>query len=100
MKISGYGEFQQMRKASQKDDAQLKETADKNEELQENQDSSDAVSISPEARRRGKLRMASDYRQDKVADVKARLAAGTLVSDESLKSGMRKMLGSMFSGEL
>ncbi len=98
MKISGYGEFQQMRKASQKDDAQLKENADRNEELQEN--SSDAVSISPEARRKGKLRMASDYRQDKVADVKARLAAGTLVNDETLKAGMRKMLGSMFSGDL
>ncbi len=98
MKISGYGEFQQMRKAAQKDDAQLKETADKNEELQES--SSDAVSISPEARRKGKLRMASDYRQDKVADIKARMAAGTLVNDESLKSGMRKMLGSMLSGDL
>ncbi len=97
MKISGYGEFQQMRKASQKDDAHLKETAERAEAESE---SSDAVSISPEARRKGKLRMASDYRETRVADVKARLEAGTLVTDESLKSGTRKMLGALFSGEL
>ena len=99
MKISGYGEFQQMRKASQKDDAQLKETAEKAEETAASE-ASDAVSISPEARRKGKLRMASDYRQAKVADVKARMDAGTLVTPESLKSGTRKMLDGLYSGEL
>ncbi|MCC8108554.1 MAG: flagellar biosynthesis anti-sigma factor FlgM [Planctomycetes bacterium] len=97
MKISGYGEFQQMRKASQKDDAHLKETA---ERAEADSESADAVTISPEARRKGKLRMASDYRESRVADVKARLEAGTLVTDESLKSGTRKMLGALFAGEL
>lgn len=100
MKISAYGEFQQMRKLSQKDDAHLKETADREKEAAEAQESSDAVLISPEARRKGKLRMASDFREAKVADVKARLEAGTLVTPESLKSGTRKMLDGMLSGEL
>lgn len=99
MKISAYGEFQQMRKLSQKDDAQLKENADRAKEKAE-EESSDAVVISPEARRRGKLRMASDFRQAKVDDVKARYEAGTLVTPESLKSGTGKMLDSLVSGEL
>lgn len=98
MKIQGYGEFQQMRKASQKDEAQLKERAEA--EDAEGGILSDAVSISPEARLKGKLRMASDYRQDKVADVKARLEQGTLVTADSLKSGASKMLGGLLSGEL
>ena len=98
MKISGYGEFQQMRKTSQKDDAQLRETAERAEEASEL--SSDAVSISPEARRKGKLRMASDYRQAKVDDVKARMDSGTLVTPESLKRGTQKMLDGLISGDL
>ncbi|MDR1745433.1 MAG: flagellar biosynthesis anti-sigma factor FlgM [Planctomycetota bacterium] len=101
MKISGYGEFQQMRKAAQKDDAHLRETAEKAEQ-QENAEAAKgvSVSISAEARRKGKLRMASDYREAKVADVRARLEDGSLVNEESLKSGTRKMLDSLFSGSL
>ena len=99
MKISGYGEFQQMRKMSQKDDAQLKENAERAEQNEE-LDTSDAVSISPEARRKGKLRMASDYREAKVADVRAKMESGTLVTPESLRSSTRKMLEGLFSGEL
>ncbi|MCD8138681.1 MAG: flagellar biosynthesis anti-sigma factor FlgM [Planctomycetaceae bacterium] len=98
MRIQGYGEFQQMRKASQKDDAQLKEAAERSEDVENS--TSDAVTISPEARRKGKLRMASDFREAKVADVKARLEAGTLVTPESLASGTRKMLEGLVSGEL
>lgn len=99
MKISGYGEFQQLRKSAQKDDAHLRENADR-AEIAEEAAGSDAVNISPEARRKGKLRMASDYRQAKVADVKARLESGTLVTEESLKSGTRKMLDNLVSGDL
>ncbi len=98
MKISGYGEFQQMRKMSQKDDASLKENAERAEQNEEFE-SSDAVSISPEARRKGRLRMASDYREAKVADVRTRMEEGTLVTEESLRSGTRKMLNGLFSGE-
>jgi len=100
MKISGYGEFQQLRRSSQRDDAQLKEEAERAKENAEAGESSDAVLISPEARRKGKLRMASDYRQAKVDDVKARLEAGTLVTPDSLKSGTKKMLDGLFSGDL
>ena len=101
MKIQGYGEFQQLRKASQKDDANRRDAADRPEGGEaEGGILSDAVSISPESRRRGKLRMASDFRQEKVADVKARLEEGALVTPEALKSGTSKMLSSLLSGEL
>ena len=101
MKIQGYGEFQQLRKASQKDDAKLRESVDRTEaDEAEGGVFSDAVSISPESRRRGKLRMASDFRQERVADVKARLEEGVLVTPEALKSGTSKMLSSLLSGEL
>ncbi len=99
MKISGYGEFQQMRKMVQKDDQTLKENAERAEQA-EAQGDSDAVSISPEARRRIKLRQAPDLREAKVADVKARLEAGTLVTDESLHSGTKKMLDNLIGGDL
>lgn len=98
MKIYGYGEFQQLRKMSQKDDAQNKENAERAEQNAE--ESSDAVVISSEARRKIKLRQASDFRQAKVDDVRSRLEAGTLVTDESLKSGARKMLDGLVSGDL
>ena len=99
MRISGYGEFQQMRKLVQKEDeAPAKDKAEKEE--REVGTSSDSVLISPETRRKAKLRQASDFREAKVADVKARLEAGTLVTPESLKSGTRKMLDGLFSGEL
>lgn len=98
MKISGYGEFQQMRKMAQKDDQTLKENAERAE--QEVHGDGDAVSISPEARRRGKMRQASDFREAKVADVKSRLENGTLVTDESLKSGAKKMLDNLISGDI
>lgn len=107
MKLQGYGEFQQLRKASQKDDAHLKEAAERAERAERAEADeaeggilADAVTISPEARRKGKMRMASEFRQEKVADVKSRLEDGTLVTPESLKSGTRKMLSGLLSGEL
>lgn len=100
MKISGYGEFQQLRKSMQMDEAQQRDSAERREKAELEAGNSDAVSISPQARRKGKLRMASDFRADKVADVKARLEAGTLVTEESLRSGTRKMVDGLVSGEL
>ncbi len=87
-----------MRKMVQKDDQTLKENAERAEQA-ENADG-DAVSISPEARRRGKLRQASDYREAKVAEIRARLDNGTLVTEESLKSGAKKMLDNLVAGDL
>lgn len=101
MQISGYGEFQQLRKSLQKDDATLRENADRAAEKSDGEGSgvSDAVTISPEARQKIKMRQASDFRADKVADVKARLEAGTLVTEDSLRSGTGKMLNGLVSGE-
>ncbi|MCC8189157.1 MAG: flagellar biosynthesis anti-sigma factor FlgM [Planctomycetes bacterium] len=98
MKISGYGEFQQMRKMSQKDDAQLKESA---ERAKENADESgDAVVISAEGRRKSKLRQAPDVRQAKIDAVRERLENGTLVTPESLKTATTKMLDGLIAGDL
>ena len=99
MRISGYGEFQQLRKLSQKDDAHLKETAERAEQTAETAAAdSDSVLISPETRRKARLRLASDFRQEKVADVRTRLESGTLVTSEAIKNGTKKMLDSLFSG--
>lgn len=101
MQIHGYGEFQQLRKSSQKDGAAIRgESSDRAERSEdEASGSSDAVTISPEARQKIKMRQASDFRADKVADVKARLEAGTLVTDDALRSGTGKMLNSLVSGD-
>jgi hypothetical protein len=100
MRISGYGEFQQMRKTVQKDDAQSKDKAKKDISEQNIAGSDDAVQISGEARVKIKMRQASDFREAKVADVKERLDAGTLVTPESLKRGTSRMLNDLISGEL
>lgn len=99
MKIAGYGEFHQMRKMVQTDDQKLRETEEK-EKLAETEDSSDAVSISPEARRKVKLYQASDFRQAKVDAVRARYDAGTLVTPQSLKSGVTKLLDALANGDI
>ncbi|MDR1518972.1 MAG: flagellar biosynthesis anti-sigma factor FlgM [Planctomycetota bacterium] len=100
MRISGYGEFQQVRKLAQRDDAQLKENAEKAEKAESEAAAADSVLISPETRRKAKLRQASDFRQEKVDDVKSRLEAGSLVTPETLASGARKMLDSLYGGYL
>ncbi|MCC8180823.1 MAG: flagellar biosynthesis anti-sigma factor FlgM [Planctomycetes bacterium] len=100
MRISGYGEFQQMRKLAQKDDATQKEKSEREDRDVEAGNSSDSVLISPETRQKMKLRQASDFREAKVADVRARLEAGTLVTDDSVKSGVTKMLDNLASGQI
>ncbi len=100
MRISGYGEFQQMRKTVQKDDAQSKDKAKKDLSEQNVTGQDDAVQISGEARTKIKMRQASDFREAKVADVKERLNAGTLVTPESLKRGTSKMLDGLISGQM
>lgn len=99
MRISGYGEFQQVRKLSQKDDASVKERAER-EEQEVLASDSDSVKISPETMRKMKLRQASDFREAKVADVRSRYEAGTLVTQDALESGTRKILDAMVSGDL
>ena len=100
MRISGYGEFQQLRKLAQKDDAHLKETAEKTEQAETEAAAEDSVLISPETRRKAKLRQASDFRQEKVSEVRSRLEEGTLVTPETLRSGIGKMIDSLTAGEL
>ena len=101
MKIGGYGEFQQLRRLSHKDkdEAHLKEK-ETLERAEQNGKAGDSVLISPETRRKAKLRQASDFRQEKVAEVRAKMEDGSLTNAESLRSGARKMLDSLFRGDL
>ena len=101
MRISGYGEFQQMPKAVQKDETQYSDKAKKDISDQNGTaGKDDADQISDEARVKIKMRQASDFREAKVADVKERLDAGTLVTPESLKRGTSKMLDGLITGQL
>lgn len=99
MRVSGYGEFQQMRKLVQKEDVLEKEKSGENRETRAAAEG-DAVQISSAARSKAKLRQASDFREEKVRGVREKMESGTLVTDESLRSGTRKMLDSLISGEL
>lgn len=100
MRIGGYGEFQQMRKLASKEDSQNKDKLNKESDAALVQAGDDAVQISGEARRKIKMRQASDFREAKVAEVREKLNAGTLVSPESLKSGTTKMLQNLINGDL
>jgi anti-sigma28 factor (negative regulator of flagellin synthesis) len=101
MRISGYGEFQQLRRLSQKDkdEAQLKEK-ETLERAEPTGTAGDSVLISPETRRKAKLSQALDFRQEKVAGVRSKMEDGSLTNPEALRSGTRKMLDSLFQGYL
>ena len=103
MRISGYGEFQQMRKLVQKDEAQTgrdKAGNDSHEAANAASGDNDAVQISSLARQKAKLKAASDFREAKVADVREKMQDGTLVTPESLRRGTSKMLDSLAAGNL
>ncbi len=103
MRVSGYGEFQQMRKLVSKEDAQThdsKKANDNEESTSLLSSNDDVVQISSEARLKIKMRRAADFRDAKVQDVRERLEAGTLVTPEALKNGTTKMLNSLITGEL
>lgn len=103
MKVSGYGEFQQLRKLVQKDEQQQgkdKAANNDNESLGLSGSDSDAVQISPTARRKARIRAASDFREAKVAEVREKLESGTLLDPESVRGGVSKMLNSLVSGDL
>ena len=99
MKINGYGEFNQLRRLVQKDEEKNSGKGAKNAsasaEAPAAPEKGDAVQISPEARMRGKLRLIPEVREAAVARVKSKMDSGTLVTDESLRSGSRKMLESL-----
>ena len=104
MRISGYGEFQQLRKLIQKDEAAQDREKNGDGGAAEAQGpaggDSDAVHISSAAKQKARLRAASDYRETKVAEVREKLEAGTLVTPESLRGGAAKMLDSLVAGDL
>lgn len=103
MRVSGYGEFQQMRKLASKEDAQTKNktTSDgSSDNAGALAGDNDAVQISSEARQKIRMRQASDLREARVADVREKMNAGTLVTPESLKRGTAKMLDGLISGDL
>ena len=97
MKIHGYGEFHQMRRLVQKDEEKGsgKDSKKSSAETPVKSENGDAVQISQEGRMRGKLRSIPEVRETVIARVKAKMDSGTLVTDESLRSGSRKMLESL-----
>ena len=97
MKINGYGEFNQMRRLVQKDEEKTSGRDAKKAPVETppaKSENGDAVQISQESRMRGKLRLIPEAREAVIARVQAKMDAGTLVTDESLRSGGRKMLES------
>ncbi|MDR1613804.1 MAG: flagellar biosynthesis anti-sigma factor FlgM [Planctomycetota bacterium] len=99
MRVSGYGEFQQMRKLVQKEDALEKDKSGEGRAARA-ASAGDAVQISDAARSKARLRQASDYREARVRNVREKLESGTLVTPESLRGGTRKMLDALVAGEL
>lgn len=101
MKITGYGEFHQMRKAVQKDEPRGNsgKARDITDQLVSDA-SSDAVEISPEARFKMKFRQIPDVRQERLDQIKEKMANGTLVTPDSLERGTSKMLLNMLGNTL
>ncbi len=94
MRISGYGEFESVRKSIQKDE-RSQERRTKPADVPSGSTGEDAVQISPLGKFMSKLRTIPEVRTEKVEAARAKLEAGTLVNDESLSDGIRKMLNSI-----
>lgn len=107
MNIGNFGEFQQLRRSASKEDMKANAAARAYQAAEpeakaadKEQPRGDAVSISPEARRLGRLSQLPDARADVVADARARLDAGGLDTPEAVERGTRNMLAALFGDDL
>lgn len=103
MRVGGYGEIENIRKAIQKDDKRMerKSSSGSGEGASVRGDS---VEISSEGKQRAvagrasrKLADLPEVRQSKIAQVRAEMADGTLTSEANVKAGIRKMVAALLS---
>ena len=94
MKIGGLGDFESIRKASQKDESRNTASA-RMQSSASSESRSDAVQISPKAKMLGMLTQIPELREDKIAEIRAKLEDGTLMTEESVREGITNMLESM-----
>lgn len=99
MKIGGFGELENVRKAIQKDEPPkaLKKDSSTTSEATGGRD--DAASVSNRARdlflrdrMNAKLKQLPDIRADKVKEVLARMNAGEIMTPEAVKESIARML--------
>lgn len=98
MRISGYSEFENIRKAVQKDDQPKKKAEDDSVRLAR-QKTSDQADVSTSARMflmRDKavksLEKIPDPREDKVKEVLEKLEKGTLMTPDAVKESIGRMI--------
>jgi len=90
MKIGGLGEFENIRKAVQKDDppkAKPSPTAPRDAVSRE-----DAVEISGSARMLGTLKKIPDVRQEEIDRVLTKLNNGTLMTPEAVRESVARLI--------
>lgn len=97
MRVGGLGEFESLRKVVQKDEkkSQPSQSANRAERAVRQ----DEIELSPSARAFGKLKQIPDVRQERLAEIRAKMEEGTLVTPERVKDGIRSMLEDMLSGQ-
>lgn len=98
MRISGYGEFESIRKAVQKDD-QPKKKAEEQSTRTSRQTAPDQADVSTSARMylmRDKavksLEKIPDPREDKVREVLEKMEKGTLMTPDAVKESIGRMI--------
>lgn len=94
MKIGGFGELESIRKTLQKD-AGVSQSIQEEQAERSSASQADAVEISDQAKVLGKLSKTSDVRSEELSRVKEKLDDGTLVTDESVREGVSKLLGNL-----
>ncbi len=94
MKIGGFGELENIRRAISRDNAPTKsDKKDKTSQL--NAVSKDEVQVSDIAIALGKLKNVPEIREDKVNEIKEQVDAGTYLTPEKVESGIRGLLGGL-----
>ena len=94
MKIGGFGELENLRKAASREDSGTSKRAGAKESSSAST-RSDEVELSGEARVMGKLSQVPDIREQKLEAIRSQVDKGEYVTRERLYNGIRKMLSDL-----
>ncbi|GEM_PF-2935319 len=96
MRVDGPGELGNLRKALDHHDSQrtYRKDAPKHEAASP-AEASDQVDLSAQARLRGRLDRVPEVREDKLQEIRERMAQGEYPTTDRLKDAVRRMLGEL-----
>lgn len=99
MKVGGFGEFESIRKAVQREEAKKPPFPGASARPASAERGDDAVQLSNTAKALGKLRQVPDIRQSEIDRVLKKMDDGSLAGQEVVRESVERLLGDLLSGQ-